>query len=493
MTLSYLFLLFAVYSVIGWVSEVAYCSLLEHRFVNRGFLHGPLCPVYGFGGLLVIFMLKPFSGNPFILFSMAVFVTSSVEYLTGWALETVFSAKWWDYSAHRFNIHGRVCLLNSFLFGVMSVSGVYFVHPVVTAAVSRIPSGAQDVLAALLFSAVFADLLLTLKTIINLDEKLAALREFTEGLRDNFDVREWFNELDLAESLERLKAQALRDNSESLSRLAERFELRLAHTRGMLRIFRAFPAMQSKTHGIHLDLFRRSREKAGLTEAFKALAPAEPAVLETGFASGFSFHKLFWVYFIASFAGVMLEMVWCVLTRGQIESRTALIYGMLNPVYGIGALLMTVTLSRRDKGHDVYIFLGGMIIGGAFEYLASLAQELAFGTVSWEYSHTQLNLHGRTNLMFSLMWGVLGLVWVREVYPPLSKMIERIPVLTGRILTFVLLSAVLANIGVSSLAVHRWGERNRGTEAENPVDTFLDEHYPDAMLRAIYPNMLFVR
>ena len=129
MSLSYIFLIFLIYSVIGWISEVIYCSILQHKLVNRGFLHGPICPVYGFGGLLVVFFLEPFAGNIFYLFFMASIVTSVLEYATSWVLETIFATKWWDYSDLRFNIHGRICLLNSLLFGLMSVVGVKIMHP----------------------------------------------------------------------------------------------------------------------------------------------------------------------------------------------------------------------------------------------------------------------------------------------------------------------------------------------------------------------------
>lgn len=502
LTLSFILLLFFSYSIIGWISEVVYCSLMQHKLVNRGFLHGPLCPVYGFGGLLVVFLLKPFSENLFYLFAMGVFITSALEYITGWALETVFSTKWWDYSTYRFNIHGRVCLRNSLMFGILSVVGVLFIHPFLLSTIARIPDESQEVLALFLFIILAFDFCLTLKTLINIDAKLSALKEFTEGLRDSLDVREWFNEHDLLGSFERLKALTAKDSSESLARLSARFEHMLAHTGGMRRIFSAFPMMQSKDPAVHTDIFKRPRIKVAKATAKvkKAeVAPVSPAYIETaietpvtGFAPGFSFYKLFWVYFIASFVGVILEMIWCVLTRGHIESRTGLIYGMLNPVYGFGGLVMTVILSRREKSRDLRIFVGSMLIGGVFEYLCSLLQELAFGTVSWEYSNTQLNLHGRTNLMFTLMWGFLGLLWVREVYPPLSKMIERIPLLLGKILTFILLAGILANITVSSFAVHRWSDRHHGVASGNVVETFFDTNYPDEFLREIYPNMQFV-
>ncbi|HPL91825.1 MAG TPA: putative ABC transporter permease, partial [Treponemataceae bacterium] len=129
MPLSQLFLFFMAYSVIGWITEVVYCSVQERRLVNRGFLHGPLCPVYGFGALLVVFLLEPFSGSVLVLFLVGMALTTALEYITAWLLETAFSTRWWDYSDLPFNFRGRVCLLNSVLFGLMSLIGVRVLHP----------------------------------------------------------------------------------------------------------------------------------------------------------------------------------------------------------------------------------------------------------------------------------------------------------------------------------------------------------------------------
>src|SRR5690606_28058615 len=99
-------LLFFIYSFVGYISEVIYCSARERKFVNRGFLYGPLCPIYGFGGLLVVFLLQPFSYSFPLLFLMAVLVTTILEYVGSWVLETLFDMKWWDYSDYKLNING---------------------------------------------------------------------------------------------------------------------------------------------------------------------------------------------------------------------------------------------------------------------------------------------------------------------------------------------------------------------------------------------------
>ena len=124
-----LFLLFLIYSAVGWLCESVYCSVPAHKFINRGFLNGPLCPIYGVGALLADALLTPVAWSLPLLFLGGAIVTSVLEYFTGWLLETLFHAKWWDYSNKKWNLHGRVCLRNSVLFGLMCVILLRVLHP----------------------------------------------------------------------------------------------------------------------------------------------------------------------------------------------------------------------------------------------------------------------------------------------------------------------------------------------------------------------------
>lgn len=499
MGITNLFLLFLMYSAIGWIAEVIYCSIVERRLVNRGFLHGPICPVYGFGALLALALLKPFMEDLAVLFVMSVVLTTALEYFSGWVLETVFSMKWWDYSNFRFNINGRVCLLNSVLFGCMSVIVLRFVHPWVLAFLSYFPQEVLGNIALALAVVLFVDLVLTLRTLIHINERLVALKELMEGFRDNALGHDWFNELDLLSSLSRLKLLSVDDLSGTLARIAARFERALEHTKGTLRILRAFPSMRSLRHTPQLEVFARLKDAVRIRWGVPVRArhgtegATQPSVTSSsGFAEGFGFYRLFWVFFTASFVGVVLELVWCVATRGRFENRSGVIYGMFNPVYGVGGLIMTLFFIRRQERRDLHVFIENVLIGGSFEYLCSLGQEMIFGTVSWDYSAMRFNIDMRTNVLYSLMWGLIGLLWVREVYPVLSLMLARIPVHAGKALTIALFVGMLANMGVSSLAVYRWSERDRGIPAASALDVRLDEWYPDEFLRDKFPNMQFV-
>ena len=120
---------FIVYSFLGWVCEDVYVGVGEGKLVNRGFFYGPYCPIYGFGALIVLVLLLPYDKNPILVFLGGIILTSILEYFTSWIMEVLFHERWWDYSSYPFNIHGRICLRNSMLFGLMALVIVYIVHP----------------------------------------------------------------------------------------------------------------------------------------------------------------------------------------------------------------------------------------------------------------------------------------------------------------------------------------------------------------------------
>lgn len=123
------FSLFIIYSFIGWLMEVLWNLLTEKKFVNRGFLIGPYCPIYGVGCLLLISLLDRFKGNVFLLFVMSIIVCSILEYSTSFFMEKLFKARWWDYSEYRFNLNGRICANTMIPFGILGVLVVYFLNP----------------------------------------------------------------------------------------------------------------------------------------------------------------------------------------------------------------------------------------------------------------------------------------------------------------------------------------------------------------------------
>lgn len=179
-----IFLIFTVYSFIGWLTESIFCSVPAGKFINRGFLNGPFCPIYGVGGVVIAFVLTPFQHNLFVLFIAGVLITSAIEYVTGLGLELVFHTKYWDYSDQKFNFQGRICLQNSFLFGVMSVVGMQFVHPTLMRFLHSIPVLILPLISAGFVVYFMCDTIVTIHAIMKLNGKLAELQQVLDEIKE---------------------------------------------------------------------------------------------------------------------------------------------------------------------------------------------------------------------------------------------------------------------------------------------------------------------
>ncbi len=210
------------------------------------------------------------------------------------------------------------------------------------------------------------------------------------------------------------------------------------------------------------------------------------------FAQGMSAYKLFWVFFIGCFLGVVVERTWCFVRYGLYEPRVGLIYGPFNLVYGVGAFALTLALYPFRNRSKIFSFLGGAIVGSAVEYFCSWFQETVFGSVSWSYENSPLNLNGRICLLYSLYWGVLGVLWIKEIYPRLAQLILRIPGKIGKPLTFMLAAFMLFNTLMTGLTTWRWMNRRQGVPPRNALEVYFDEHYPDERMQSILANLVFM-
>ena len=164
-TLETWFLWLMIYSIIGWVYESTICSIGHKKLINRGFLNGPYCPIYGTGAVLVLLVLGRIQ-NPVLLFFAGAVVTCSLEYLTSWLMEKLFHARWWDYSKRKFNIGGRVCLIGAVVFGAFSVVLILFLHPWVKSLTDRLTDTALSWVCAILLVGVVSDLIVTVKGLL---------------------------------------------------------------------------------------------------------------------------------------------------------------------------------------------------------------------------------------------------------------------------------------------------------------------------------------
>lgn len=181
--LSILFLYFCFYSCAGWCMETVYCSILEKRFVPRGFLHGPLCPIYGVGVLLMILFFAPLKNNLIVFYVVSTVVMSSWEYFVGWFLEVTTHMKYWDYSMYRFNLKGRICLWVCLVWGLLSYVCIFWIHPPVAALFAQIPLLTRQIVAIVLAVAVLADAVLTIRELALMTKALNKLQSLSTELQ----------------------------------------------------------------------------------------------------------------------------------------------------------------------------------------------------------------------------------------------------------------------------------------------------------------------
>lgn len=174
-----MFLLFIIYSFLGWVMETIAFFIDNKKLVNRGFLIGPYCPIYGVGCLLIIIVLGHFMNNPVLLFVLSALICSIVEYLTSFFMEKLFKARWWDYTNKKFNLNGRICLSNTIIFGILGFFILYFLNPTLYNLISKIPNNLSYIISSIILIIFIFDII----TSCNLMMKIKKLA--FENKKDN--------------------------------------------------------------------------------------------------------------------------------------------------------------------------------------------------------------------------------------------------------------------------------------------------------------------
>jgi uncharacterized membrane protein len=205
-----------------------------------------------------------------------------------------------------------------------------------------------------------------------------------------------------------------------------------------------------------------------------------------------NYFHLFWIFVIASVIGLALETVYHFVIFGNYESRAGLVWGPFSPIYGCGAVFFTL-LSRgrqveKKSRAIIGVFLACAVGGSVLEFVASWVMQTFFGVVSWDYSGTFMNIDGRTNLFFGVIWGILGTTWICWFLPTIIKFIDRIPE-SRHVLVTVLLSLFMAlNILSTVMAVGRAYERAQGVPAQGSMEALLDAQFSDEFLRERFEN-----
>ena len=213
-----------------------------------------------------------------------------------------------------------------------------------------------------------------------------------------------------------------------------------------------------------------------------------------------NYFNLFWVFFVCSVLGLILEEVWhmVVVDPGVYQDRAGMLFGPFSPIYGFGAVLMTMALNRFYKKNPLIIFLVSALIGGAFEVFVGWFMQTSFGVVSWSYSHIRLFgmpdpiavlTGGRTCTPFACMWGLGGLIWIKVLLPRLLKLINMIP-WKRRYSATVILTAVMLIDGVMTLqSLDYWYQRVNGTVRNIPVAQFYDKHFDNEYMENRFQSM----
>ncbi len=209
------------------------------------------------------------------------------------------------------------------------------------------------------------------------------------------------------------------------------------------------------------------------------------------FAQGINIYKMIFICFIGSFAGVVIEMIWCLLRNGYIESRAGLVYGPFNLLYGVGAMALSLALYKYRNRGGWLSFLGGMFVGSLVEYLCSLFQEILLGSRSWDYSGMPFNINGRICLLYSVFWGLLGYWWIKFLYPLMAKLILKIPNRVGKVLSYAIVVFFVFNGVVTLLASFRWAQRIDGILPSNAFWEFIDSRFTEERMSKIFANMEF--
>lgn len=205
-----------------------------------------------------------------------------------------------------------------------------------------------------------------------------------------------------------------------------------------------------------------------------------------------SFLLLFWVFISASVLGLVLEDIFHVLVYGGYESRAGFVWGPFSPIYGVGAVVLTLFLNRFYYTHDLVIFLVAMVLGATLEYGASWMMETFWHAIAWDYTGTFGSINGRTNFFFGVMWGTLGLFWVRFVLPIIKGVQKRFLGKGGRafkVISWLLVAFILVDSVATVLALHREGQRAEGIPPATQIDVMLDEVFPDEWLQERFHNM----
>lgn len=193
------------------------------------------------------------------------------------------------------------------------------------------------------------------------------------------------------------------------------------------------------------------------------------------------------VFIVVSVLGTWYEEILHLVNNGYFQSRHGVLYGPFNPLYGAGAVIFLAVLYRLEEWYHIWTY--GAILGGFFEYMASVLQQIFTGSVSWDYSARITNVDGRTTVLYSIFWGFLALVLVKGLYPLIVRWLVRVPKNYSQLVTRGFMIFLTFNMVLSYTVLIRQGLRAKGYEPVSPVGKFYDRYYTDERIQKKFPNM----
>ena len=431
MTYTYLELLtyFIIYSFIGWVIEVMIIAIKDRRFRNRGFVNLPFCIMYGVMMDILIVLWPNLNNHPVFKFVATFVVFVTIQSIAEYVTSGICKRMLLKYEDITPYNGQWMNFVVAVLFSIGLWTIMELVHPFTYILTQILPEIVLQIFCGIFGGVIFLDFLLTLYIMYR--------------NRGNRKVSEY---------------QQLQQEYQSNlnSRIYERIWNRLD---------KAYPNIEDEPKADEKYIF----------------------------AKGICLDKIIWVFLVSALLGDFIETIYCWAVGGTWMSRSSVLYGPFSIVWGIGAVVLTIVLSRFAQKPDRYIFLIGALIGGVYEYGCSLFTEIFLGTVFWDYSWMPFNIGGRTNLLYMGFWGILSVVWIKLIYPKMSHFIEKLPALQGKVITWVLVAFMICNALISAMAMVRYTQRQEGIEAQNTMEIFLDTNYEDALIEKVWPNMVITK
>ncbi|MDD3796622.1 MAG: putative ABC transporter permease [Lachnospiraceae bacterium] len=416
--------LFFLYSFAGWVLETVFAVVKQKNLVNRGLINGPVCITYGVGATLITVGLSELEGV--WLFLGATIYATVIEWIAGHMIEKAFHERWWDYSKRKWNLDGYICAASSIVWGALGYIVVTWANYFSLNLFHLIPG---------LLGKPLIWVMLGILAVDNLASYM--LLKGRSGRLDQWEAA-----------------------NNQIANVSARLGKWIAgHVER--RIHRAYPQAQK------LEVIPKTK---------------------TVFAEGCDFYKVMVLFFIGAFLGDIIETIFCRFSMGYWMSRSSVVWGSFSIIWGIAIAAATAMLYKYKDRESWFLFWMGTMLGGGYEYLCSVFTEIVFGKIFWDYSGIPFNLGGRINLLFCFFWGIAAVVWFKKIYPKVSSLIEKIPILFGKITTWCLIIFMCANMLVSCMALIRSEERTKNLAATASWQVWMDEHYDDTRLNRIYPN-----